>query len=102
MLIAGTCSLLYRYATTRRIGWRAALRGGVPAAIVLELTPLVAGHYARAVAGRTPVQVFLVLAGLLFTCYLVAQGLLIGAGIAAGKELSEERATERVAMLLGR
>ena len=102
VLIAAICSLLYRYATTRRIGWRAALRGGLPAAIVLELTPLVAGYYARAVAGRTPVQVFLVLAGLLFTCYLVAQGLLIGAGLAAGRELSEERATEQVAVILGR
>ncbi len=101
VLIAAICSLLYRYATTRRIGWRAALRGGLPAAIVLELTPLVAGYYARAVAGRTPVQVFLVLAGLLFTCYLVAQGLLIGAGLAAGRQLSEERATEQVAMILG-
>ena len=101
VLIAGICALLYRYATTRRIGWRAALRGGVPAAVVLELTPLVAGYYARAVAGRTPVQVFLVLAGLLFTCYLVAQGLLIGAGLAAGREMSEERASEGVAMLLG-
>ena len=103
VLIAAICSLLYRYATTRRIGWRAAMRGGVPAAVVLELTPLVAGYYARAVAGRTPVQVFLVLAGLLFTCYLVAQGLLIGAGLAAGRELSEQRATEHVsAILLGR
>jgi uncharacterized BrkB/YihY/UPF0761 family membrane protein len=101
VLIAGICSLLYRYATTRRIGWRSALRGGAPAAVVLELTPLVAGYYARAVAGRTPVQVFLVLAGLLFTCYLVAQGLLIGAGLAAGREMSEERASEGVAMLLG-
>jgi hypothetical protein len=78
------------------------VRGGVPAAIVLELTPLIAGYYARAVAGRTPVQVFLVLAGLLFTCYLVAQGLLIGAGLAVGRELSEERATEQVALMLGR
>ena len=102
-LIAAICSLLYRYATTRRISWRAAVRGGVPAAVILELTPLVAGYYARAVAGRTPVQVFLVLAGLLFTCYLVAQGLLIGAGLAAGREMSQERATERVAaMLMGR
>ncbi|HTP21321.1 MAG TPA: YhjD/YihY/BrkB family envelope integrity protein [Solirubrobacteraceae bacterium] len=101
MLIAAICSLLYRYATTRRISWRAAVRGGVPAAVVLELTPLVAGYYARAVAGRTPVQVFLVLAGLLFTCYLVAQGLVIGAGLAAGRELSEERTTERVAMIMG-
>jgi uncharacterized BrkB/YihY/UPF0761 family membrane protein len=103
ILIAAICSLLYRYATTRRISWRAALRGGVPAAIVLELTPLVAGYYARAVAGRTPAQVFLVLAGLLFTCYLVAQGLLIGAGLAAGREKSQQRATEQVAtVLLGR
>jgi uncharacterized BrkB/YihY/UPF0761 family membrane protein len=103
LVIAAICSLLYRYATTRRLSWRAAVRGGVPAAIVLELTPLIAGYYARAVAGRTPVQVFLVLAGLLFTCYLVAQGLLIGAGIAVGRELSEERAREQVgAVLLGR
>jgi uncharacterized BrkB/YihY/UPF0761 family membrane protein len=86
VLIAAICSALYRYATTHRIGWRAAVRGGVPAAVVLELTPLAAGYYARAVAGRTPVQVFLVLAGLLFTCYLVAQGLVIGAGLAAGGE----------------
>jgi len=103
VLIAAICSLLYRYATTRRLSWGSALRGGVPAAVVLELTPLIAGYYARAVAGRTPVQVFLVLAGLLFTCYLVAQGLLIGAGLAVGRELSEERASEQVgAVLLGR
>jgi membrane protein len=93
LVIAAICSLLYRFATTRRIRWRAALHGGVPAAVVLELTPLLAGYYARAVAGRTPVQVFLVLAGLLFTCYLIAQGLLIGAGLAAGRELSLDRAS---------
>jgi len=101
VLIAAICSLLYRFATTRRIRWRAAVRGGIPAAVVLELTPLVAGYYARAVAGRTPVQVFLVLAGLLFTCYLVAQGLLIGAGLAAGREVSLDRAGERVAAAPG-
>jgi len=100
VLIAAICSALYRYATTRRISWRAAVRGGVPAAVVLELTPLIAGYYARAVAGRTPVQVFLVLAGLLFTCYLVAQGLLIGAGLAAGRELAQKRATDQVAAVL--
>ncbi|HEY1517041.1 MAG TPA: hypothetical protein VGF91_11520 [Solirubrobacteraceae bacterium] len=101
VLIAAICSALYRFATTRRIRWRAAVRGGIPAAVVLELTPLVAGYYARAVAGRTPVQVFLVLAGLLFTCYLVAQGLLIGAGLAAGREVTLDRAGERVALALG-
>lgn len=86
VVIAAVCSLLFRFATTRRLAWRAAVRGSVPAAIVVELTPLVAGYYARAVAGRTPVQVFLVLAGLLFACYVVAQGLLIGEGIAVGAQ----------------
>ncbi len=81
--IAVICALLYRLATSRRLKWRAALRGGAPAAVIVELTPLLAGYYARAVAGRTPVQVFLVLAGLLFACYVVALGLLIGAAIAA-------------------
>jgi len=92
-VIAGICALLFRFATTRRVAWRAAVRGGLPAAIFVELTPLLAGYYARAVAGRTPVQVFLVLAGLLFACYIVAQGLLIGAGLA----VSAQRALDRVA-----
>lgn len=95
-LICTFCSLLYRFATARRLTWRAAVRGGLPAAVVLEVTPLAAGYYARAVAGRTPAQVFLVLAGLLFTCFLVAQGLLIGAGLAAGGQLAIDRATEAV------
>ncbi|HZE07048.1 MAG TPA: YihY/virulence factor BrkB family protein [Solirubrobacteraceae bacterium] len=90
-VIAGITALLYRYAATRHLTWRAALRGGVPAAVVLEATPLLAGYYARAVAGRTPVQVFLVLAGLLFTCYLVAVGLLVGAGMAVARQHALDR-----------
>jgi hypothetical protein len=35
------------------------------------------------VAGRTPVQVFLVLAGVLVVCNLAAMGLLAGSAIAA-------------------
>jgi uncharacterized BrkB/YihY/UPF0761 family membrane protein len=85
-IIAAVCALLFRFATARRVAWRSALRGSLPAAVVVELAPLVAGYYARAVAGRTPVQVFLVLAGLLFTCYVVAQGLLIGEGLAVGAQ----------------
>jgi len=81
-VIAIICALLYRYATVRQLGWMPSLRGGLPAAVMLEATPLLAGYYTRAVAGRTPVQVFLVLAGLLFTCYLIAVGLLVGAGLA--------------------
>jgi membrane protein len=94
LVIAAVCALLYRFATTRRIAWRAALAGGLPAAVVVELTPLVAGYYARAVAGRTPVQLFLVLAGLLFACYIVALGLLVGAGLAVSAERSSSPGLE--------
>lgn len=34
-------------------------------------------------AGRTPVGLFLTLAGVLFTCYLGALGLLLGAAVTA-------------------
>jgi uncharacterized BrkB/YihY/UPF0761 family membrane protein len=91
VVIAAVCALLYRFATQRRLAWRAALTGGLLAALFVELTPLLAGYYARAVAGRTPVQVFLVLAGLLFACYIVAQGLLIGAGVAVSVQHASER-----------
>ena len=90
IVIAMVCAVLFRFATTRRVAWRATVRGSFLTALVLELTPLLAGYYAKAVAGRTPVQVFLVLAGLLFACYVVAQGLLIGEGIA----LSAQRALD--------
>jgi len=91
IVIAALCALLFRFSTTRPITWRAALLGAVPAAVVVEVTPLIAGYYARAVAGRTPVQVFLVLAGLLFACYIIAQGLLIGEGVAVSAQRSRER-----------
>lgn len=84
--IAVICALLYRHATAHRLGWRAALSGGLPAAVVVQLTPVIAGFYARAVAGRTPVQVFLVLAGLLFACYVIALALLVGAALACGRD----------------
>ena len=94
VLVATVCALLYRYATTRRLAWRAALRGGLLAGVVVEATPVLAGYYARAVAGRTAVQVFLILTGLLFAAYVVAQGLLIGAGLAVSAQRSLDRAAD--------
>lgn len=98
LVIAAVCAWLYRFATTRRMAWGAALRGGLPAALFVGVTPTVAGYYARAVAGRTPVQVFLVLAGLLFACYVVAQGLLIGAGLAVNAQRALDRGAARMAI----
>lgn len=79
---AGLCGSLYRYCPRGSIPWRAAAVGATPAAVALQLVPIAASYYLSWVAGRTPVQVFLVLAGVLFTCYLAAITLLVGAGIA--------------------
>jgi hypothetical protein len=61
---------------------RAALAGGAVAGVILQLTPTVAGYYLRIVAGGTPVELFLVLAGVLATCYIASLGLLLGAAVA--------------------
>ena len=79
---AALCGALYRYCPRGGIPWRAAAVGAVPAAVALQLVPIAASYYLGWVAGRTPVQVFLVLAGVMFTCYLAAIALLVGAGVA--------------------
>ena len=58
--------------------------------MILNITPTAAGYYISLVAGRTPVEVFLVLAGVLITCYLAAFGLLLGAGVAARVQLGQQ------------
>ena len=82
LLMAVLCALLYRFATTVRLGWRAAFIGALPAAVILRMTPVAASYYTKAVVGRTAAQVFLVLGGLLFACFILAQGFLIGVGLA--------------------
>ncbi len=67
--------------------WRAALAGGAVSSVFLLATPTAAGYYLRVVAGRTPVELFLMLAGVLFTCYLASTGLLLGVGVTARVEL---------------
>jgi uncharacterized BrkB/YihY/UPF0761 family membrane protein len=93
-VIAVICALLYRYATITQLGWTPSFKGGLPAAVMVEATPLLAGYYTRAVAGHTPGQVFLVLAGLLFTCYLIAVALLVGAGLASSFHRSADRTSQ--------
>jgi hypothetical protein len=51
------------------------------------ITPTLAGYYTRWVANNTPVKVFLVLAGVLITCDLVAFGLLLGTAVVACMQL---------------
>lgn len=67
--------------------WRSALYGGLAGGVLLQLTPTAAGYYLRYVAGSTPVELFLMLSGVLITCYLAALALLIGAGVTMRLEL---------------
>jgi uncharacterized BrkB/YihY/UPF0761 family membrane protein len=86
VITVGLTTALFHVAPRGGVAWLHALYGALPAAAVLQLVPVAAGYYLEAVAGRTAVQVFLVLAGLLFTCWLAAVGFLVGAGLAARVE----------------
>jgi uncharacterized BrkB/YihY/UPF0761 family membrane protein len=76
------CAALYRSCPRGGISWRAAFAGAAPAGVGLQLIPSAVAYYLVWVAGTTPVHVFLVLAGVLFICYLAALALLVGAAVA--------------------
>jgi uncharacterized BrkB/YihY/UPF0761 family membrane protein len=88
-LIALVCAGVYWVLASGHVRWRSALIGGLTGGVLLLLTPTAAGYYLRLVAGRTPVELFLMLAGVLFTCYLAALGLLLGAGVTVRSERGE-------------
>ncbi len=84
LLLVGSVYLVLAGGSLR---WRAALAGSAVSSVFLLATPTAAGYYLRLVAGRTPVELFLMLAGVLFTCYLASTGLLLGVGVTARVEL---------------
>ena len=81
------CGVVFRTLVGRSLRWRAVWAGAGVSGLVLNITPTAVGYYLRLVAGRTPVGLFLMLAGVLFTCYLAAFGLLLGAGVTARVQL---------------
>jgi uncharacterized BrkB/YihY/UPF0761 family membrane protein len=94
------CASIYWVLAAGAVSWHSALAGGLAGGLVLLVTPTAAGYYLRLVSGGTPVALFLMLAGVLFTCYLAALGLLLGAGVTArvalGRRLGTEAAIDRV------
>jgi uncharacterized BrkB/YihY/UPF0761 family membrane protein len=80
-LTALLCASVYWLLSGREARWRSVLSGGLVGGVLLQLTPTAAGYYLRYVAGNTPVELFLMLSGVLITCYLAAMALLIGAGV---------------------
>ena len=80
-LTAFICGGVYWVLSGGGVRFRAALYGGLVGGVLLQVTPIAAGYYLRYVAGNTPVELFLMLSGVLITCYLAAMALLIGAGV---------------------
>lgn len=86
-IIGLICAGVFRVVARGAGSWHAALAGGALSGVILQVTPTAAGYYMRWVAGNTPVKAFLILAGVLITCYIVAAGLLLGAGVMARVQL---------------
>jgi uncharacterized BrkB/YihY/UPF0761 family membrane protein len=84
------CGAVFRALAGEALQWRTAWAGAAVSVVSLNITPTAAGYYLRLVAGRTPVELFLMLAGVLFTCYLAAFGVLLGTGVAARAQLGEQ------------
>ncbi len=81
------CAGVFHTLALGALRWRSALAGAALSGAVLQVTPTAAGYYLHYVAGSPAVRVFLMLAGVLITCYLIALGLLLGAGVAARIQL---------------
>ena len=81
------CASVFRMLGGDSVSWHAALAGAGVSGVILLVTPTLAGYYIRWVANNTPVKVFLVLAGVLITCYIVALGVLLGTGVVARVQL---------------
>jgi uncharacterized BrkB/YihY/UPF0761 family membrane protein len=93
-VIVVICASVFRVLGRARVSWHAALAGGGVSGVILLVTPTLAGYYTRWIANNTPVKVFLVLAGVLITCYVVAFGLLLGTGVAARLQLGHRLGVE--------
>jgi uncharacterized BrkB/YihY/UPF0761 family membrane protein len=86
-IIGLICAGVFKVVARDAGSWRPALIGGAVSGVILQITPTAAGYYMRWVAGNSPVKAFLILAGVLITCYIVAFGLLLGAGVMARVQL---------------
>jgi len=84
-LVGTICSLalLYHLLPKNRTPWRCCWRAAPPAAVILLATPYILGKYFAAGSHLTPTGIFLSLAVIMTSCMFIANGLLLGAGLAA-------------------
>jgi uncharacterized BrkB/YihY/UPF0761 family membrane protein len=86
------CAAVYWVLSGHGAGWRPVLLGGLTGGVLLQLTPTATGYYLRYVAGSTPVELFLMLTGVLITCYLASIALLLGAAVTIRSQRAREPA----------
>ena len=102
------CMFIFHWCTRDRLLWRASLAGGGIAGIALQALPFLISLYVTAFADARAERIFFLLAAILFSFYMMAQILLIGAGLSAvihrrvtavheaGRRTTTERAIDRV------
>jgi uncharacterized BrkB/YihY/UPF0761 family membrane protein len=88
------CAGVYWLLANGSVHSHSALAGGAIAGVILLVTPTLAGYYLRWISGHTPAELFLMLAGVLATCYLASLGLLLGVGVTARVELGRPLGSE--------
>ncbi|CAA9523742.1 MAG: hypothetical protein AVDCRST_MAG13-3558 [uncultured Solirubrobacteraceae bacterium] len=81
------CASIYRLAPLGHLHWRSALLGALPAGVALQLIPNLVGIYVAQSAGFQVVRLFFVLVAILIGLYAMATVILVGAGLAAKREL---------------
>jgi len=88
---------IYRWAPRATLRWRSAIIGAMPAGVAIQAIPALVGLYVGNFVGFAAVRLFLILAIVLLGLYVMANVLLIGAGLAVKRELRyARRATHRV------
>jgi len=77
------CTLIFLLVPRKRPRLSSAAIGALPATAAMQMMPLLAGIYFDIGARLNPGSIFFALAVVLTSCFIIAQGLLIGAGLAA-------------------
>lgn len=84
-------AVIYRIAPLQHLQWSSALLGALPAGLAIQVIPNLVGVYVATAGGFAAVRLFLVLAAVLVGLYSMATVLLVGAGLAARKELERNK-----------
>jgi membrane protein len=88
---------IYRWSPRARLRWRSAIVGALPAGVAIQAIPALVGLYVGNFVGFAAVRLFLTLAIVLLGLYVMANVILVGAGLAVMRELRyARRATRRV------